>query len=214
LLRSGFQPARALKSAQLLQIATRSLYLRLLGLAVRASIMNLFDIIVSAALFAALIYGYRAGLVRSLLTILGYVIAAPLAILITSALGGSTAPAIGAFVPQQSIVFGLAFLGSGFILSKLLHAVADQMIGADIPILDRMAGALLGVTRIGLVAMTIVMIFDRLVPAHAQPSYLADSRLRPLFSQAAAAGLRKLPPELATTIDRLKRDYASQSRFL
>jgi membrane protein required for colicin V production len=50
------------------------------------------------------------------------------------------------------------------------------------------------------------MIFDQLVPPDRQPSYLAGSRLRPLLSVAGQTGFRSLPPEVAATIDRLKKD--------
>jgi membrane protein required for colicin V production len=174
--------------------------------------MNSFDVIISLALLIALIFGFRAGLVRSLLTILGYVVAAPVAIWITSMFGSAPPSAMGGLLSQGSqgsqgsIVFGGAFLFSGVIIAGLLRRLADDLIGSDIPVADRMAGAMLGAARVGLVVMTIVLIFDRLVPAHAQPAYLAGSKLRPWFSQAAAAGLQSLPPQLSAQLDQLKRN--------
>jgi membrane protein required for colicin V production len=51
-----------------------------------------------------------------------------------------------------------------------------------------------------------VLIFDQLVPADRQPAYLAGSTLRPLLSMAGQKGFRSLPPEVAATIDRIKKD--------
>jgi len=82
--------------------------------------------------------------------------------------------------------------------------VLDETIGPGIG--DRLAGAVLGAVRVGLVAVTLIMIFDQVVPADRQPSYLAGSRLRPLLSVAGQTGVRSLPPEVAATIDRLKKD--------
>ena len=65
---------------------------------------------------------------------------------------------------------------------------------------------MLGAVRVGLVAVTLVIIFDQLVPADRQPPYLAGSWLRPLLSVAGQTGFRSLPPEVAATIDRLKKD--------
>jgi membrane protein required for colicin V production len=69
-----------------------------------------------------------------------------------------------------------------------------------------MAGALLGAARIGLVAVLIVLIFDRIIPADRQPPFLVDSRLRPYLSAAAQKGLKSLPPEVDDYIARLKRE--------
>jgi len=50
------------------------------------------------------------------------------------------------------------------------------------------------------------VIFDQLVPADRQPSYLTGSRLRPIFSAAGQMGLQSLPPDITTYVDRLKKD--------
>jgi membrane protein required for colicin V production len=60
--------------------------------------------------------------------------------------------------------------------------------------------------RVGLVAITLVLIFDQLVPADRQPAFLTGSHLRPLLSIAAQKGFRSLPPDVTAHIDRLKRD--------
>jgi len=45
--------------------------------------MNAFDVVVAAAAVVAIVLGFSAGLLRSLATILGYLVAAPLAVAIT-----------------------------------------------------------------------------------------------------------------------------------
>ncbi len=65
---------------------------------------------------------------------------------------------------------------------------------------------MLGAVRVSLVATTFVLIFDQLVPADRQPKFLNGSRLRPLFSAAGQMGFKSLPPDVAATIDRLKRE--------
>ena len=71
---------------------------------------------------------------------------------------------------------------------------------------DRLGGAALGAVRVGLVATTLVLVFDRIVPANHQPPFLADSHLRPLFSLVGQMGFKSLPPEAAAAIDRLKQE--------
>jgi membrane protein required for colicin V production len=60
--------------------------------------------------------------------------------------------------------------------------------------------------RVALVAITLVLIFDSLVPPDRQPAYLTGSHLRPLLSVAGQKGFRSLPPDVIATIDRLKKD--------
>jgi membrane protein required for colicin V production len=87
-----------------------------------------------------------------------------------------------------------------------MRMLLDETIGPGAGTFDRLAGAALGAVRVGLVAVTLVMVFDQLVPADRQPSYLAGSKLRPLLSMAGQTGFRSLPPEVAVAIDRLKKD--------
>jgi membrane protein required for colicin V production len=54
--------------------------------------------------------------------------------------------------------------------------------------------------------VTLVLVFDQLVPADRQPAYLVGSQLRPLLSAAGQRGLRSLPPEVVALIDRLRKD--------
>jgi membrane protein required for colicin V production len=63
----------------------------------------------------------------------------------------------------------------------------------------------LSTVRVGLVATTLVLVFDQLVPLGVQPAFLTGSQLRPLFSTAGQMGLRQLPLDLAATIARLKQ---------
>jgi membrane protein required for colicin V production len=55
------------------------------------------------------------------------------------------------------------------------------------------------------VAVLMVMIFDRIIPANREPAWLSQSRLRPVLSAAGRQGLRALPPNVIAYIDQLKR---------
>ena len=91
-------------------------------------------------------------------------------------------------------------------LGKLMRIALDDAIGPQSGIGDRLAGAALGAVRVGLVAITVVLIFDSLVPADRQPAFLAGSQLRPLLSAAGQKGFKSLPPDVVAYIDRLKKD--------
>ena len=98
------------------------------------------------------------------------------------------------------------FLISGMVLGKLARLALDDAIGSQAGIGDRLGGAALGAVRVGLVAITLVLVFDQLVPLDRQPAFLTGSQLRPLLSSAGQMGIRSLPPDVAATIDRLKRE--------
>jgi membrane protein required for colicin V production len=71
---------------------------------------------------------------------------------------------------------------------------------------DRLAGSVLGALRIGLVAITMVLIFDRIIPADRQPPFLKGSQLRPILLTAGQIGLKSLPPDVTALIDQLKKE--------
>jgi membrane protein required for colicin V production len=167
--------------------------------------MNSFDIVVYLALAVAVVTGFRAGLLRSAITILAYLVAMPIAVWIMSLL----APAIGAGdapLTQNSVLFFAIFLVAGMALGWLARMGLDDAIGTETSLGDRLGGAILGAVRVGLVAVTLVLIFDQLVPADRQPAYLVGSQLRPWLSMAGQKGFRSLPPEVTAYIDRLKHD--------
>jgi membrane protein required for colicin V production len=168
--------------------------------------MNAFDAAVIAVVVVLALLGFRAGLLRSVADILGYVIAAPLAVALTPYLSSAAAVAANSPLGQNSLVFlGLLFVG-GIVFAQLLRHTIPDFAGADIHLLDRSAGLVLGTVRALLVAVTIVLIFDRIIPVGRDPEFLKGSKLRPWFSLAAQRGLRSLPPEVSDYIDRLKRE--------
>jgi membrane protein required for colicin V production len=166
--------------------------------------MNTFDLVVYLALAVATVTGFGTGLVRSAATILAYPLAMPIAVWVMSyvpPLDDQYASPLG-----HNIGFFLgAFLIIGMGLGKLARMMVDDAIGSELGVVDRLAGAALGALRVGLVGISVVMVFDRLIPTAHEPSFLKGSQLRPLFSTAAQTGLRSLPPEAASAIDRLKR---------
>jgi membrane protein required for colicin V production len=168
--------------------------------------MNSFDAVVYIGLVVAAVAGFNAGLLRSAITILAYLIAMPIAVWIMSLISPGIDGNPGAPLTQNSLLFFGIFLIAGMVLGKLSRMAIDEAVGTEAGIGDRLAGAALGAVRIGLVTVTLVLVFDRLVPSDRQPAYLTGSRLRPLLSAAGQRGFRSLPPDVAAYIDRLKKD--------
>lgn len=167
--------------------------------------MNYFDLAVYICLFVAVVMGFNTGLLRSVATIIGYLSAMPFAVAI--------APALSLFLSERFtmpraqtwlVVFGV-FVVTGMVLSALMRRAITGMIGPRVSIPDRLAGSALGAVRVGLLAVLMVVIFDRIIPPNVQPGFLTGSRLRPILSAAGQQGLKSLPPDVADYIDQLKR---------
>lgn len=167
--------------------------------------MNTFDAIVTAFAVLAVVLGFMSGLLRSLATILAYLVAAPMAIAIT----GRIMAGVGQFTipPDQAwAVLVAAFIAIGVVLGALARNAVNEFVGPEPGLFDRIAGAALGAVRIFLVAVLIVVVFDRIIPSDRTPSFLAGSKLRPYLSAAGQSGLRSLPPDVEAYIDRVKRE--------
>lgn len=167
--------------------------------------MNPFDAAVTGFAILAVVMGFMSGLLRSLATILAYLIAAPVAVAITprvaALFGQSTIP------PDKTwVALFVVFAAVGILLGALIRAAVGELIGSDAGLFDRVAGAALGALRIFLLAVLIVVVFDRIIPAGHEPPFLAGSKLRPYLSAAGRKGLQSLPPEVEDYIDRLKRE--------
>lgn len=166
--------------------------------------MNAFDAVIYAIAIGAIVIGFSVGLLRSLAAILAYLIAAPLA--------AGLLPHINALVhatpsdEQDWLIFFIIFVAVGIGINALLRIIVSECVGRDIGWPDRLAGACLGGIRIGLVAVLVVAVFDRLVPPDREPWFLVGSHLRPYLSAAGQIGLRSLPPEVDDYIERLKQE--------
>jgi membrane protein required for colicin V production len=168
--------------------------------------MNSFDLVVCLALVFATVSGFNAGLLRSAVTILAYLIAMPTAVFLMSLASAGSGGTSGSPVTQSSpLIFG-TFLAIGIVLAKFMRMALDDAIGPEAGIGDRLAGAALGAVRAGLVATTFVLIFDQLGPSGRQPAFLAGSQLRPLLSAAGQKGFNSLPPGFVAYVDRLRQN--------
>jgi membrane protein required for colicin V production len=165
-----------------------------------------FDIAVYAGLAIAAVVGFNTGLLRSAITILAYLLATPVAIwamtFFSSRIGNnSTSPLV-----QSWILFFGALLVVGMMLGKFARMALDETMGENLGLGDRLGGAALGAVRVVLIATSLVLVFDQLVPGDRQPAFLKGSQLRPLLSAAGQMGFRSLPPEVAGIIDRFKQE--------
>lgn len=167
--------------------------------------MNSFDLAVYAALALAIGFGFRTGLLRSAMTILAYLLAAPIAVALMPLIAPEIAANPNSPLLQNWIWFFVIFVVVGMLFGHIGRVALNDTIG-ETGIGDRLGGAALGAVRVGLVATTLVLVFDQVVPANREPPFLVGSHLRPLFSTVGQMGFKSLPPEAAAAIDRLKQE--------
>ena len=121
--------------------------------------MNLFDAIVIGATLVAVVMGYRSGLLRSLATIFGYVLAAPIAIVGTPKLAPPFATQGTSPFGANGLLFAAVFLGVGILTGALLRSAIGLVAGEDISLPDRAAGAALGAVRVVLLAVLMLVTY-------------------------------------------------------
>ena len=167
--------------------------------------LNPFDAAIYICLFLAVVLGFMSGLLRSMATIFGYVAAMGLAVALAPRLSQLMTVQFKLPPAQDWVAFVMVFLTAGLLLSALLRYAVSELVGPNVSIPDRVAGAALGAFRVAVLAVLLVLVFDRIIPAGREPAFLQGSKWRPVLSQAGRQGLQSLPPEVADYIDRLKK---------
>jgi membrane protein required for colicin V production len=167
--------------------------------------MNSFDAVVYLVLIVAVVAGFNTGLLRSAVTILAYLVAMPIAVGVTPLLAPQIGDKLAAPLMQNWLLFFMIFVIAGAALGKLACMALDDAVGSA-GFGDRLGGMMLGAARGGLVAVTLVLIFDKLVPPGREPAFLAGSQLRPLLSKVGQLGIKSLPPDAIAAIDRLRQE--------
>jgi membrane protein required for colicin V production len=126
----------------------------------------------------AVVSGFNAGLLRSIATIMGYLAAMPVAVAATPYVSRMLADKFNASQLQNPMLFFGIFLVTGIVLGALLRTAVSETVGPRISLPDRLAGSVLGAVRVVLVAVTMVLIFDRIIPLESRPFSAARSSSR------------------------------------
>src|SRR5947209_1719849 len=116
--------------------------------------MNSFDVAVAVGFLVAVVTGFKAGLVRSAITMFAYLVAMPIAAWGMSIVSpGSNGDAGVPWLQNFGLFFGI-FLVAGIVLGEAMRMALDETVGYEAGVGDRVAGAALGAVRVGLVAVT------------------------------------------------------------
>src|SRR3979411_2886008 len=106
--------------------------------------MNSFDAVVYVGLVITVITGFNAGLLRSAVTILAYLIAMPIAVWAMSFVSPQIEGKLSSPFTQNSLLLFGIFLAVGIVLGKLMRMPLDETIGPRACIPKRLAAAILG----------------------------------------------------------------------
>ena len=159
--------------------------------------MTIFDWAVLTLASATAVMGFRSGFLRGLILIVGYAAALPIAAALATRFGVEFDRASAAPGEQNVGLFFAIFLGMGLCFTALVKYSLGDVLGSRVGLADRLAGALLGLARTGLVAVSAALVLDATIPRDREPAFLHSSRLRPLLSAAGQEGLKLVPPSLA-----------------
>ena len=165
--------------------------------------MNKFDLAVYAGFVIAMLGGFRTGLLRSAVTIVAYLFAMPLAVWLMSYVPPLDEQYHSPLPHNVGFLLGV-FLVIGSVLGKFARMMVDEAVGDEPGLVDRLSGAALGALRVGLVATSVVLVFDRQIPAGRESAFIEGSKLRPIFSSIGQRGFRALPTAAVAAIDHLR----------
>ena len=126
---------------------------------------NWFDLAIYVCLFVAVVMGFMTGLLRSLATIFGYIAGMGVAVVAAPRVTPLLTTYLKMPTLQTWIVIVAIFVAAGAVLSASL----SEMVGPNISVPDRVAGAALGALRIALLAIMLVVVFDRTIPPGQEP---------------------------------------------
>jgi len=147
--------------------------------------MHWFDITVIIALILSGVWSFCRGLIRELVSLLGLVAAAVLAVRGYPAVADVLTPFIAVEWVRQAIGFALIFLvvmAVAMICSTLLRLVIRTV---GLSVLDRLLGGLFGLAKVVLVVSVLLMMASKFFPPETAQS-TAESVLAPLLFRSAA----------------------------
>jgi membrane protein required for colicin V production len=144
--------------------------------------------------------GFMTGLLRGLATIFDYICGIGIAVAVTPKAISLLANYPKIPTPQTWVTFIAIFIAAGALISGVLRMIVSGMVGRNVSVPDRVAGAAL--------AILLVLVFDRIIPPGREPAFLKRSQWRPVLSSAAQYGLQSLPPAAENYIDRLSANAA------
>ena len=152
--------------------------------------MTLFDYVVLFILLASVVISTMRGLIREILSLLGWIVA----FVVANAYGAALAPMLPAMIPGAAVrlmvAFVALFIGVRLLMGLLTMAVSAVVTAAGLSLADRGLGGLFGLAR-GIVIVLFGVILCGMTSIPQQ-----DIWKRALLSPMAETGVRTVKPFL------------------
>jgi len=156
--------------------------------------LNLFDIVIIAVILLSAVIGLFRGLVREILSLLGWIVAIWVAWVFAPRLAGLFAGFISSTEVQQAAAFILLFLVILVLIAILAHYISKVISASALKTTDRSLGMLFGALRgVLLVALVAILLQTTFL---AKEQWWLGSALKNYFIQIAWQVISVLPPEV------------------
>jgi len=157
--------------------------------------VTIFDYLVLFVLISSVIISTMRGLVKEILSLLGWVVA----FVVANAYGAQLAPLLPELVPGATVrlmvAFGALFLGVRILMGLLSLALGSLIDAAGLSLADRGLGGLFGLARgVVIVLAAVILCSMTSIP---QQAFWKDALLSPLAETGARTVKPFLPAALA-----------------
>jgi len=180
--------------------------------------MTLFDVIAGLILLVSAFIGFVRGATRELMTVLAFIVAAALSILLLRFTGPLARSAIDPDWAGLGVAILIVFVIFYIALRVLGARLVERVHGIDsLGTLDRVVGVGVGILRALVVLGAFNLVFLAATPEEREPSWVTGAALYPL-TEAAGKVLKALAPEgkavagkIGPAIEKAVRDSAGDT---
>lgn len=162
--------------------------------------LNLFDIVIIAVILLSAVIGLFRGLVRELLSLIGWIVAIWVAWVYAPNLAGLFSGFISAPEVRLAAAFIALFLVILVLIAILAHYICKVISASALKSTDRSLGMLFGALR-GILLIALVTILMQ-TTFFAKEQWWLGSALKDYFIQIAMQIISLLPPEVADMFGR------------
>ena len=167
--------------------------------------ITVLDGIVIAVILISAVLAMIRGLVREILSLASWAIAAAAAYFLYPVLLPMAEERIAEGVIAKGVVIGGTFLLVLIIVSYITMRISDFMLDSQIGALDRSLGFLFGAARGLLIIVILALFFNWLVAPDRQPDWIASAKTKPIVDGLGERLIAALPEDLESQfLDALK----------
>ena len=162
--------------------------------------LNFLDFLLAIITLISMLYGYKRGLVKEILSIMAMIISTILSLYFFSNISYVLRKYISLEILADAISFGVTFILIFSISTIVFNLLSNQIKSSSLKTLDRNLGIIFGATR-SLVLLTIVFIFTSWTFwLTEKPKWVTESKSLPIIVYSANIILDITPSEIVNTI--------------